>query len=84
MKLEKRAPQLRLKLEGWRARFVFIAAALGFAVLAGRAFYLQALDTDFLKAKGEARYGRIVEMQASRGPVKDRNGQLLAVSSPAG
>ncbi|HYC35077.1 MAG TPA: penicillin-binding protein 2 [Usitatibacter sp.] len=82
MKLEKRAPQLRLKLEGWRSRFVFALAAIGFAALAGRAFYLQAVDTEFLKAKGEARYGRIVEMQASRGPVKDRNGQLLAVSSP--
>jgi len=82
VKLEKRAPQLRLKLEGWRSRFVFALAAIGFAALAGRAFYLQAVDTEFLKAKGEARYGRIVEMQASRGPVKDRNGQLLAVSSP--
>jgi cell division protein FtsI (penicillin-binding protein 3) len=81
MKFEKRTPELRLKLEGWRSRFVLVAAMSGFALLAGRAFYLQALDTTFLQAKGEARYGRVVELPASRGPVKDRNGQLLAVST---
>ena len=83
MNFEKRAPQLRLKLEGWRSRFVLMTVIAAFAALMGRAFYLQALNTDFLKAKGEARYGRVVELPASRGPVKDRNGQLLAVSSPA-
>src|SRR5688572_48090 len=40
MKLEKRAPHLRLKLEGWRSRFVLVLVAAGFAALAGRAFYL--------------------------------------------
>ena len=83
MNFEKRTPELRLKLEGWRSRFVLVLMLAAFAVLAGRAFYLQALNTDFLKAKGEARYGRVMELPASRGPVKDRNGQLLAVSSPA-
>jgi cell division protein FtsI (penicillin-binding protein 3) len=81
MKFEKRTPELRLKLEGWRARFVLVVVIAGFALLAGRAFYLQALDTDFLQAKGEARYGRVVELPASRGAVKDRNGQLLAIST---
>jgi cell division protein FtsI (penicillin-binding protein 3) len=82
VKFEKRTPQLRLKLEGWRSRFVFVLVAAGFATLAGRAFYLQAMNTNFLQAKGEARYARVVEMPASRGPVKDRNGQLLAISTP--
>jgi cell division protein FtsI (penicillin-binding protein 3) len=81
MKFEKRTPELRLKLEGWRSRFVLVCVMAGFALLAGRAFYLQALDTTFLQAKGEARYGRVVELPASRGPVKDRNGQLLAIST---
>ncbi len=83
MKFEERTPQLRLKLEGWRSRFVLLLAMAGFAVLAVRAFYLQGLNTGFLQAKGEARYGRVVELPASRGPVKDRNGQLLAISTPA-
>jgi cell division protein FtsI (penicillin-binding protein 3) len=82
MKFEKRTPQLRLKLEGWRSRLLLGLLALGFAVLAGRAFYLQGMDTEFLQAKGEARYGRVVEMPASRGPVRDRNGLALAISTP--
>src|SRR5437868_4467863 len=82
MNFEKRAPQLRLKLEGWRSRFVLGLVGAGFAILAGRAFYLQAMHTDFLQAKGEARYTRVLDMPASRGPVKDRNGQPLAISTP--
>ncbi len=82
MNFEKRAPHLRLKLEGWRSRFVLFVVAAAFAALAGRAFFLQAMHTSFLQAKGEARYGRVLEMPASRGPVKDRNGQLLAISTP--
>jgi cell division protein FtsI (penicillin-binding protein 3) len=82
VRFEKRTPELRLKLEGWRSRMVFVLVAAGFAALAGRAFYLQAVNTSFLQAKGEARYGRVVEMPASRGPVKDRNGQPLAISTP--
>jgi cell division protein FtsI (penicillin-binding protein 3) len=82
MKFDKRTPQLRLKLEGWRSRFVLIVVMGMFAVLAGRAFYLQGMQTAFLQAKGEARYGRVIEMPASRGTVKDRNGQLLAISTP--
>jgi cell division protein FtsI (penicillin-binding protein 3) len=81
-RFEKRTPQLRLKLEGWRSRFLLILASCGFALLAGRAFYLQGLNTDFLQAKGEARYGRVIDMPASRGPVRDRNGQPLAISTP--
>jgi len=80
-RFEKRTPELRLKLEGWRSRLVLVLAIGGFAVLLGRAFYLQALDHGFLQAKGEARYTRVIELPASRGPVKDRNGQLLAVST---
>lgn len=82
MKFEERTPQLRLKLEGWRSRLVLVLVLGGFAALMARAFYLQAMATDFLQAKGEARYGRVVEMPASRGPVKDRNGQPLAISTP--
>ena len=80
-KFEQRTPELRLKLEGWRSRFVLILAIGGFVTLLGRAFFLQALATGFLQAKGEARYTRVIDLPASRGPVTDRNGQLLAVST---
>jgi cell division protein FtsI (penicillin-binding protein 3) len=82
VRFEKRTPQLRLKLEGWRSRLLLVLAIAGFVALLARAFYLQGVDTDFLQAKGEARYGRVLEMPASRGPVKDRNGQALAISTP--
>jgi cell division protein FtsI (penicillin-binding protein 3) len=82
VKFEKRTPQLRLKLDGWRSRVVFALVAFAFTGLAARAFYLQGLNTGFLQAKGEARYGRVIELPASRGPVKDRNGQPLAISTP--
>jgi cell division protein FtsI (penicillin-binding protein 3) len=82
MKFEKRAPQLRLKLEGWRSRFVLVLIVAGFVALACRAFYLQAMQTDFLQAKGEARYGRVLDLPASRGAVMDRNGKPLAISTP--
>jgi len=82
VKFEKRAPQLRLKLDGWRSTLVFALVATAFAGLAARAFYLQAVDMSFLQAKGEARYARVIDLPASRGPVKDRNGQALAISTP--
>jgi cell division protein FtsI (penicillin-binding protein 3) len=82
VRYEKRAPQLRLKLEGWRSTLVFALVAAAFVGLAARAFYLQAVDMGFLQAKGEARYARVIDLPASRGPVKDRNGQALAISTP--
>ena len=75
-------PNLRLKLEGWRSRSVLMICLGAFALLFGRAFFLQGLDNDFLQAKGEARFMRVVEMPASRGAVMDRNGKPLAVSTP--
>jgi len=82
MNFEQRTPQLRLKLEGWRSRFVLVMIIGGFVTLVGRAFYLQAVQTDFLQAKGEARYGRMLDLPASRGSVFDRNGKALAISTP--
>ena len=75
-------PNLLLKLESWRSRVVLLICLAGFAVLLGRAFYLQGLNNDFLQAKGEARFMRVVDMPASRGAVMDRNGKMLAISTP--
>ena len=75
-------PNLLLKLESWRSRVVLLLCLAGFAVLLGRAFYLQALNNDFLQAKGEARFVRVVDMPASRGAVTDRHGKMLAISTP--
>jgi cell division protein FtsI (penicillin-binding protein 3) len=71
-----------VRLPVWRARVVLIALVAGFAVLGGRAVYLQAVRTDFLQEKGDARYSRVIEIAATRGRVLDRNGEALAVSTP--
>jgi cell division protein FtsI (penicillin-binding protein 3) len=76
------AAQGLVRLPVWRARAVLIALAAGFAVLAGRAVYLQAVRTDFLQEKGVARYSRVIEIAATRGRILDRNGEALAVSTP--
>ena len=76
------SPVLELTLPAWRSRFVALLVFCGFAVLAGRAVYLQGLHNAFLQAKGESRYGRIIETSANRGRITDRHGEMLAVSTP--
>jgi cell division protein FtsI (penicillin-binding protein 3) len=71
-----------VRLPVWRARLVLMALAGGFAVLMGRAVYLQAVRTDFLQEKGDARYSRVLAIPATRGRILDRNGEALAVSTP--
>ena len=76
------AAQGLVRLPVWRARFVLAALLGAFAALTIRALYLQALKTDFLQEKGDARYSRLREMPATRGRILDRNGEALAVSTP--
>ncbi|MBL8521233.1 MAG: penicillin-binding protein 2, partial [Betaproteobacteria bacterium] len=75
-------PGLRLKLDGRRARVVLVLCLAGFTALVGRAVYLQGFNNDFLQAKGESRFVRVVEIPASRGAVLDRAGKPLAISTP--
>ena len=76
------AASARVNLPVWRARFVLAGFGAAFAVLAGRSLYLQAMKTEFLQGKGEARYSRVLEVPATRGRILDRNGEALAVSTP--
>jgi cell division protein FtsI (penicillin-binding protein 3) len=76
------AAQGLVRLPVWRARVVLAALLIAFATLAARSVYLQAMQTDFLQEKGDARYSRVIEMAATRGRVLDRNGEALAVSTP--
>lgn len=52
------------------------------SVLIGRAVYLQVLDKQFLKHQGDLRHVGIMPVPAHRGRITDRNGELLAVSTP--
>lgn len=73
---------LNLKLPVWRGRVVLGLLMLGFATLVGRALYLQGLNNDFLRAKGDARSSRVIELSAHRGMITDRWGEPLAISTP--
>lgn len=71
-----------VKLPAWRRRVLLIFVLLGFAALLVRGIYLQSLHKTFLQQKGDARYSRTLVLQAHRGKITDRNGELLAISSP--
>ena len=71
-----------VKLPAWRRRLLLIILLLGFAGLFARSIYLQSLHKDILQQKGDARYSRTLVLQAHRGKITDRNGELLAISSP--
>ncbi|MCP5269487.1 MAG: penicillin-binding protein 2 [Zoogloeaceae bacterium] len=76
------SPVLQLALPAWRSRMVALLLLSAFGVLVGRAFYLQVVNNDFLQEKGESRYRRDLEISASRGKITDRNGDVLAISTP--
>jgi cell division protein FtsI (penicillin-binding protein 3) len=76
------ATQGLVRLPVWRARFVLGALLLAFAILVARSLYLQALKTDFLQEKGDARYSRVIDVPGTRGRILDRHGDALAVSTP--
>ncbi|MFM7341313.1 MAG: penicillin-binding protein 2, partial [Betaproteobacteria bacterium] len=61
------SPLLTSRTPVWRSKFVVAAIALAFAGLAGRAVYVQAIDSDFFQKQGEVRFARTLELPASRG-----------------
>ncbi len=75
-------PLLRRELPAWRSRIVLMALLGCSAALVGRSLYLQGINNEFLQAKGESRYARVLEVPATRGRITDRHGDMLAVSSP--
>lgn len=73
---------LSIHLAPWRMMTVGGLLLAGLVVVAGRAFYLQGLNTDYLQGKGDAVASRNLTLPAQRGLVTDRHGQLLAISTP--
>jgi len=69
-------------LPPWRSRLLFVALLLGLCGLVARSVYLQGIHNDFLQQKGDARYGRVVDINAHRGMITDRYGEPLAISTP--
>lgn len=81
MKFSK-SPVLKDELAPWRARLVLILLLGGMIALIGRSLYLQAINNEFLISKGESRYERTLEVPATRGRILDRNGDVVAISTP--
>ena len=77
------SPLLATPTPPWRSKLLVALVGLGFAVLLGRAVYVQIVAAPFFLKQGEIRYGRTLELPASRGRIVDRSGQLLASSVPA-
>ncbi len=65
-----------------RVSFVMSILLLAGMALAARSLDLQVLSNTFLAEQGEARHIRIVPIVAPRGPITDRNGEPLAISTP--
>jgi cell division protein FtsI (penicillin-binding protein 3) len=65
-----------------RWRILLYAMMGAMIVLSGRAAYLQVFDRGFLQHEGDKRHMGVVPTPAHRGRILDRNGELLAISSP--
>ncbi len=74
------SPLLASRTPVWRSKFIVAGLAVAFAVLAGRAAYVQVFGNDFFQRQGEVRFARTLELPANRGRVLDRNGLILASS----
>ena len=77
------SPLLASRTPAWRSKFLVALVGLSFCVLLGRAAYVQIIGSAFYLKQGEIRYGRTLELPASRGRIVDRNGLILASSVPA-
>jgi cell division protein FtsI (penicillin-binding protein 3) len=77
-----KSPVLAVRLPDWRSRVVLFILFSAFAVLAGRALWLQGVSDKFLQKQGASRYERTLELPATRGKIFDRNGLVLASSLP--
>jgi cell division protein FtsI (penicillin-binding protein 3) len=73
-------PLLAMRLPAWRSKFVLLLVFGAFATLAVRAFWVQVVNQDFYVDQGQKRYQRLLELDATRGRIVDRNGSMLAVS----
>jgi cell division protein FtsI (penicillin-binding protein 3) len=74
-----------LRADGLRARILVLAGILGCAFLGllGRLTYLQVVKHEDYSRLADAQHARTIPLTPKRGPILDRGGQVLAVSSQA-
>ena len=66
----------------WRQYLVTGLLLTGLGVIALRVVQIQTVEQSHLQAQGDARYLREITVLPERGRILDRNGQVLAVSTP--
>ncbi|NEN75656.1 penicillin-binding protein 2 [Pelistega sp. NLN82] len=66
-----------------RGTLLYTLLICGFVAVGVQAFYHQAVNSDFLRKKGDVRYEARIPLHAERGRIVDRNGEFLATSIPA-
>ncbi len=71
-----------LRSHRWRNLLLGALLAVGAVSLVARVLYLQIVHQDFLITQADSRHLRTVEIAAHRGPITDRRGEALAVSTP--
>lgn len=70
-------------MKAWRHHLVVFLFFAGCAALVGRVFHLTLLEKEFLQDQGDVRSIREEVIPAHRGVIYDRQGEPLAVSTPA-
>lgn len=65
-----------------RDTVVFVLISIMALLILSRAFYVQVMQADFLKSEGDKRQIRTLEIPAARGTIYDRQGAVLALSTP--
>lgn len=65
-----------------RDSLIFALIVMLFVAIFAKAFHVQVIESDFLQNEGNKRQIRSLEIPAPRGEILDRNGNVLALSTP--
>ncbi len=76
------SPMLAVQLPMWRSKAAVFILFCMFAGIGLRAFWLQAMSTEFLKKKGDRQTTLVIEAPAVRGKILDRQGEVMASTLP--
>ncbi len=79
---KKSVTEVIVPVSTWRYKVIGLIFGGIFLGLVVRATYLQVIDRDYLQSQGNARYLRVQNEPPTRGVIRDRNGQPLAISTP--
>ena len=78
----KQVTEVIVPVSTWRYKVVGLIFGTIFLGLVVRAGFLQVVDRDYLQSQGNARYLRVQNEPPTRGMIRDRNGEPLAISTP--